>query len=321
MVLKAKATACYEAATTLVDHTREEAESVLLKEMWGTLGNKKLNYKLVLTNTILSADAVMLMGTYYFQATDGGEHTRVTLNVALDTNSSIPNTSKQEYVKLMANNALSYLRLHAEDIKDRSTSTKASTPVKRNQMGRPIVTDGLSRVYKLDKTEMNTADLANAGGPNEDTKPKEQERQLKTEELARSIMRDKMGRPIVTDGLSRGYKIGNAEMNTTDTANARGPNEDAKYKQQDRQLNTEKLATQRWLLETHSQRLAYELMENTINCPATSAHQFKQSKIMDILMTALETEDFDDKQERRRAARSSYFVGVFALFCVRLSHT
>jgi hypothetical protein len=119
----------------------------------------------------------------------------------------------------------------------------------------------------------------------------------------------------VTDGLSRVYKPDNAKMNTADlntadTANARGPNEDAKYKQQERQLNTEKRATQLWLLlETHSQRLACELMANTINCPATSAHQFKQSKIMAILMNALETEDFVDKQERRRAARSSYFVG------------
>jgi hypothetical protein len=145
--------------------------------MWGTLGHKTLNYNLVVTDTKLSADDVMLMGTYYFQATDDGEHTRVTLNVALDTNSPISNTSKQEYVKLMANNALSDLRLHAEDmainvlsdlrlhaedIKDVSTSAKASTPMKHDQMRRPIVTDGLSRDYKPDNAEMNTADLANA---------------------------------------------------------------------------------------------------------------------------------------------------------------
>ncbi len=54
---------------------------------------------------------------------------------------------------------------------------------------------------------MNTADLANAGGPDEDAKLK--------------------------------------EMNAADTAKSRGPNEEAKYKQQERQLNTEKRATQR----------------------------------------------------------------------------
>jgi hypothetical protein len=115
MMLKVKTTVGL-AAATLINHTREEAEAVLLQEMWETPGHKMLNYNLVVTDTKLSVDAVMMMGTYYFQATDDDDHTRVTLNVALDTNSSISNTSKQEYVKLMANNALSDLRLLAEDM-------------------------------------------------------------------------------------------------------------------------------------------------------------------------------------------------------------
>ena len=115
MMLKVKTTVGL-AAATLINHTREEAEAVLLQEMWETPGHKMLNYNLVVTDTKLSVDAVMMMGTYYFQATDADDHTRVTLNVALDTNSSISNTSKQEYVKLMANNALSDLRLLAEDM-------------------------------------------------------------------------------------------------------------------------------------------------------------------------------------------------------------
>ena len=104
------------AAASLIKHTREEAETILLQEMWETPGHKRLNYKIVATDTKLSVATVMIRGSYYFQATDDDDHTRVTLNVSLGTNSSISNTSKQEYVKLMANNALSDLRLLAEDM-------------------------------------------------------------------------------------------------------------------------------------------------------------------------------------------------------------
>jgi hypothetical protein len=103
-------------------------------------------------------------------------------------------------------------------------------------------------MYKPDNVDMNTGDLANTEGSDEDAKLK--------------------------------------ERNVADKAKTRGPNDNAKYKQLERQL------TQRWLEETHSQSLACELMAVAVNCPATSARQFKRSNIRTILMNALDTENF-----------------------------
>jgi hypothetical protein len=262
IMLKVKTTVGL-AAATLINHTREKAEAILLQEMWETPGHNMLNYNIVVTDTNLSVDTVMMLGCYYFQATNDDNHTRVTINVALGTNASISNTSKQEYVQLMTNNALSDLRLlaedmatnalsnqrlHAENIKDASISMKDSTPMKRDQMGSPIAPDTPPRMYKPDNVDMNTGDLANTEGSDEDAKLK--------------------------------------ERNVADKAKTRGPNDNAKYKQLERQL------TQRWLEETHSQSLACELMAVAVNCPATSARQFKRSNIRTILMNALDTENF-----------------------------
>ncbi len=131
MKLKAKAAMCL-AASSLINHTQEQAKNVLLQEMWIPPGNKILNYNLIVTDTILSVDEVTIRGTYHFQATVD-YHTQVTLTVSMDTTAPIPHTSKQEYAKHMANyalsnlhlltedmatSALSNLRLHAEVIKD-----------------------------------------------------------------------------------------------------------------------------------------------------------------------------------------------------------
>ena len=130
----------------------------------------------------------MITGSYYFQATDDDEHTRVTLNVALGTNSSISNTSKQDYVQLMANNTLSDLRrlaedmvinalsnprLHTEDIKDVSIRMKDSTPMKGEQRGSPIAPDTTSGMCKPDNVDMSTGDSATSDSRNEDAVPKE----------------------------------------------------------------------------------------------------------------------------------------------------
>ena len=164
---------CYQVAAKLDDYPKWVAslESVevltagregLAKQAKFAVGafGKTLDYTLEYTHEVprrlswkaIAGSVKALVGSYTFDAIDGGKRTRVTYKLALDPGFSIPSMIKKATTKLIVGTALSDLRKYTEkpDTQERVQKLIEAKEADARKEEEPVMSDSVEQSIEID---------------------------------------------------------------------------------------------------------------------------------------------------------------------------